>query len=815
VASVDLRSVANRLRHLLHHMPVPSSADPEPPSALLEGECEGEHALVVPAEAPRASATDEAFVVSLYPPGVDKERGAALAMAAGREPPAAKKTASAAMEALMATRAKERDAKAEERRALMEAKAELRAKEREAKIEAVKEQRAALAEAREKERIAIAEKRVREGVMGCIKAMITKLEQQAVRESKTSAAGSKRVRESDKTRDREEEKRKRHMNKMSALEGRVVVVHADLKVHPRQSATAATTAGSPASSGGLLHHLPDGTTIGGSSSSGGGSSSGGAVVSLGLRLLPDSSGMSVPPVALSSGFQRLLSEYDHMSEVEKFSKTHRWVQLLEGIEFGLQLALGSSVVVRSSMGCGKWARVPWITVHDPNQTTQSGLFLQYLVQADVKGAYLCLAQGTSKLRSTVGPPAANMHVANIGAFVRERCRMALGQHAALFDLYGRVELRAPKGHGAPFEKGAIISRHYPAGHIPDEASMMSHLRLLLHAYNAVINDPQYVKFSVNLAEQTAAAQTASVAQTAAAAQSAAAAQILAAQQAASHPHPHHPGAIGTPLLPPGVTNVPAAHHHPPTHHSSPGSTALAAATANATAAAAAAAAAAASATANANAAAAAASSAMTSVPPSLTAAPPAFSQHAVQHAVQHAAQQHAHAAQHAAQHAASQIFGQRPAPPTGASRAPLHAASPFLPPSSVRPPLSAPMPSAPRPSSVLPPLATEGNKPSVAASAFTPRLQTIAIPFASAPGAASGAAPAAPTLSSAVSGPGAPLVGPFTSAGPFSASSAVPTPIATATVTAAAATSAPTTTAPIAAVPAPTVAAPAPNGGTW
>ena len=109
------------------------------------------------------------------------------------------------------------------------------------------------------------------------------------------------------------------------------------------------------------------------------------------------------------------------------------------------------------------ARVPWISICEPSQTTQTGLFLQYLVRADAQGAYLCLGQGTSKLRTAAGPAVAAAHLSHIGAYVRHICQSILGEQAANFDLSGQIELRAPKGHGAPYEKPVLICRHYPAG----------------------------------------------------------------------------------------------------------------------------------------------------------------------------------------------------------------------------------------------------------------------------------------------------------------------------------------------------------------
>merc|ERR1719424_1412270 len=123
------------------------------------------------------------------------------------------------------------------------------------------------------------------------------------------------------------------------------------------------------------------------------------------------------------------------------------------------------------MGAGKWARIPWLSIIEPNQTTQSGLFIQYLVRADVSGVYLCLGQGTQKLRAAAGPSVQQTHFNTIANYVRRRCHALLGGEVSSFDLNGRVELRAPKGHGVPFEKAIVVSRFYAKGGVPEEAAV--------------------------------------------------------------------------------------------------------------------------------------------------------------------------------------------------------------------------------------------------------------------------------------------------------------------------------------------------------
>ena len=119
---------------------------------------------------------------------------------------------------------------------------------------------------------------------------------------------------------------------------------------------------------------------------------------------------------LREGIERIMSEYDWTSRSESFSKGHRWMQLLDSVELGpqqsnpnpnpnpspspspnptptptpnpnpncnphqvelgLQQSVGEQYAVRSSMGCGAWASVPWLAVSHPSESTQHGLYLQ-------------------------------------------------------------------------------------------------------------------------------------------------------------------------------------------------------------------------------------------------------------------------------------------------------------------------------------------------------------------------------------------------------------------------------------------------------
>ena len=197
--------------------------------------------------------------------------------------------------------------------------------------------------------------------------------------------------------------------------------------------------------------------------------------------------------ALGAGLQRLCAEYKwEKNEAEPFSAQHRWQVLMGRVELYVQRELGAAYAVRSSMGCGGWAKVPWLAVSDTSESTQHGLYLQYLIRADCTAVHFCLGQGTTKLKKLFGGAAASRHLRHVGEYVRKRCRTLLGDDSP-FDLEGEISLGAGSNSLADgYEKASIVSRTYTIGALPDEATLLAELRQLLAAYAAVLSDAEYI-----------------------------------------------------------------------------------------------------------------------------------------------------------------------------------------------------------------------------------------------------------------------------------------------------------------------------------
>ena len=197
-------------------------------------------------------------------------------------------------------------------------------------------------------------------------------------------------------------------------------------------------------------------------------------------------------VKLADGLERIMNQYNQQDKSQVFKKGHPWLKLMEAVELGLQQTIGEKWAVRTSMGCGGWARVPWVAVSHPTENTQHGLYLQFLFRADMTGVYLCLGQGTMKLKQAFGSAEAYAHLQAVGSVVREKCKDLLSEEAG-FDLAGKIDLRSgSSGLAGDYEKGCIISRLYERRDVPTEATLITDIHSLLDAYSAILDDEAYV-----------------------------------------------------------------------------------------------------------------------------------------------------------------------------------------------------------------------------------------------------------------------------------------------------------------------------------
>ena len=520
---VEARALGRRLKTLLNYLPITSSSLSDG-SAAIEGG----------AAAKSAEDAAETFVLGLYPTGYDRTKppeplqldGGAIASASGggggggekADKPSrvmgdVEKTARREAKEFAKELAKEAKAQAKAdkseraialKKQLLDAKerarvaaAEQREREKsealasKAKARSTKERERALAhEAKAREKAArddertksIVEKWLDEVVMKCAKQHVRDKEREergkveaeanALKEAAKAERNAERQRKeaekeaelADRRAEREEERKKkdeerlyaermRHMLKVRALDQQRVVYVA-------LSTAPSTTGGEPAQ------------------------------VTVKFSMPANVTAVS----RLADGITRLMDEYDWTNKQEAFKKGHRWMQLLDSVELGLQRNIGAKYAVRSSMGCGGWAKVPWLAVSDPSESTQHGLYLQYLFRADMSAVYLCLGQGTSLLKKAFGNSAAARHLSHVGEFVRGKVKELLGDavHASGLDLDGGIALHSgSQGLGADYEKGCVVARMYPHGEPLEEGVLLAQLDEMIEIYEAILTDDKY------------------------------------------------------------------------------------------------------------------------------------------------------------------------------------------------------------------------------------------------------------------------------------------------------------------------------------
>lgn len=142
----------------------------------------------------------------------------------------------------------------------------------------------------------------------------------------------------------------------------------------------------------------------------------------------------------------------------------------------IEAAMGGNqrYLVRGSAGQGNRARVPWAAVFDRfiTDTAQDRYYVVYLVRENFTGIHLSLNQGVTTAKKQYGADAKKA--------LRIRASDYLACIGTVADglIVGPIELesRSQAGLGVLYEQGAICSKYYQRGNIPDDATLVADLR---------------------------------------------------------------------------------------------------------------------------------------------------------------------------------------------------------------------------------------------------------------------------------------------------------------------------------------------------
>jgi MoxR-like ATPase len=174
------------------------------------------------------------------------------------------------------------------------------------------------------------------------------------------------------------------------------------------------------------------------------------------------------------------------ARTEAFSGSHEASMLLKRAAGCLVAILPSELSgarVRSSVGAGNWASVPWIAVLDPRitRTTQEGVYPVILIREDLTGLYATLAQGVTKLLKAgqqVGYERMREQAAELRPHLESLSRLGFAEDEIFL---GRSRL------ARDYAVSTIVSKYYSRDELPD-LDIDSDLAALNRVYAALIDD---------------------------------------------------------------------------------------------------------------------------------------------------------------------------------------------------------------------------------------------------------------------------------------------------------------------------------------
>jgi len=194
--------------------------------------------------------------------------------------------------------------------------------------------------------------------------------------------------------------------------------------------------------------------------------------------------------SFQDGVERALTEYPAARQSSPFSGSHPISSLFQSMAQMLRASdvvkERASITVTVSTGQGNWAAIPWIALIGEGSTIQSGMYCVYLFREDGSGVYLTLAQGVTEPRNRIGRVGARDELRDKAAKLRPRL---LQLESSGYKLDDDIQLR-DGALGTDYEASTIVHKLYERGDVPDDATLMSDLEVLLDAYLQVMSDSE-------------------------------------------------------------------------------------------------------------------------------------------------------------------------------------------------------------------------------------------------------------------------------------------------------------------------------------
>jgi len=182
-------------------------------------------------------------------------------------------------------------------------------------------------------------------------------------------------------------------------------------------------------------------------------------------------------------FESVLTRYVKARTEAVFRKENpvrgAFEKAVEAIREHVGVKKPGSVIVRWSVGRGRWAMVPWIAALNTRETRKmdEGVYVIYLFRADMSGVYLTLNQGIS------GGNVGLLHARRSASVLRTRCT---GLKDLGFTVDAGIDLRSKVHLVKGYESATVAYKLYERREVPSDTALLGDLANLLRTYEALI-----------------------------------------------------------------------------------------------------------------------------------------------------------------------------------------------------------------------------------------------------------------------------------------------------------------------------------------
>ncbi|MGL4875799.1 MAG: MrcB family domain-containing protein [Clostridium sp.] len=184
---------------------------------------------------------------------------------------------------------------------------------------------------------------------------------------------------------------------------------------------------------------------------------------------------------MKNTFQNICANYP-FDKSETFAKHPAGVLVRSTLKSKIINALNldtNKFTVTGSIGQGRWAEVPWLSIfiNDITTTATKGYYIVYLFKADMSGFYLSLNQGWTYFDEKYGTTLGKVKIKTTAELLKQELQPISKTFSTL-----PIDLSAKGPLGKGYELGHICGCYYDINNLPCEETLISNLNELLEKY---------------------------------------------------------------------------------------------------------------------------------------------------------------------------------------------------------------------------------------------------------------------------------------------------------------------------------------------